>query len=419
MSFVTLRKSTRVPDIAKELNLKSQDIWLPLDVCQAKRATKPFVIKDNCALVLVNRETKECCFNRREILETIGKAGESPRSLSLTPGDIPEQYALFVQWRYAGGRNVDEGVTIFHKVMNAAEAFQKGSAFPFADTSSEDPQSWANQGKQIQSDLAKEREKRRRCEEDFQERASQYPSLQTDSFLHTMLGQTKEHITQRRRCPPLVYLSTKGASSVEVVGGGVRWGRPNPSLIYRVFRAEESHNKAYTTDFKDASQQVVFLFVNSICDFRRTDAPLDEMVCETLSNKVLDYTKRGFRVVLLDHLPTLHYSSPDGIHQTLSPIVEFCREYCSKKGFPITVLLSVVSNTIALQSRSASSLALPQSGILNYFISQLNASLAPDPALSFAVVNEEGNQSPFTVELYNSFLRRCSIRKVARSEFVK
>lgn len=133
---------------------------------------------------------------------------------------------------------------------------------------------------------------------------------------------------------------------------------------------------------------------------------------------LLHYISCGFRIVLLDHFPSLHHGNRVNCKRHLAPLVHYCHS-CNTHGCTCTVILSIISYITAQQRGGLnSSFTLPQAGLLQFFVQHFNASLQPDPALSF-VVGTSTRQNVFCTNIHRDFAAHAGLRYVDVDELLK
>lgn len=308
-----------------------------------------------------------------------------------------------------------------------------------------------------------------RSTEDLQRRLSAVLQAQgcvlNARSLH-ILTSTAANIRQRSSQPPLHFVLSANEESVEA--GGVRWARSNRRLLSRVFRGSSSEERSEASKYSDGSRQVRFYFIEDVLlhrprlwkaaapavaaqetsvgdspeatQHRQQGARADDGVAEardaaagsaatsssaaagdvdlalrgSLLADMNSYAERGFRIVFVEHYPALHHASRFTLEKTLEPVVRLCRTCCPH--LTVTVVLSAMSYVTATRRQGMElSLVLPQTGLLQFFVAEMNTSLQPDAKAS-CVVGSGARGSDFLSALHRDFARNASLTYVDVAE---
>ncbi|KPA78439.1 hypothetical protein ABB37_06066 [Leptomonas pyrrhocoris] len=113
------------------------------------------------------------------------------------------------------------------------------------------------------------------------------------------------------------------------------------------------------------------------------------------------YADRGYRIVWLEHYPVLHHASLFTVEKTLAPVVRLWRECGSH--LTVTVVLSAMSCVTATRRQGMElSFVVPQAGLLQFFVGEMNVSLQPD-AKAASIVGCGARGSAFLHTMHRDF----------------
>ncbi|CCW61282.1 unnamed protein product [Phytomonas sp. EM1] len=481
MSFHVVPRDCRLPELASSIGAKPRDLWLPLRAFASSRSriTTPIRISDSTPIVLHHKESGNLTCNRREILFHLNFFNiNNVGGLSLAPSDIPERYELFVRWdKPAGNKLISSNTTVLHRAIPESMTIAEGSAISSGSArvaSSKRTRSSTHETIDQSSltqilDGGSERSSLRvRAADDLDRRLQKV--LQERGHdggqSHAIMRYVRDKITQQHaHSPPLHLLLAAANSSGDSKGAlsrardhasrsiqtadGLVWWRPDPRILYRVFRSHASTERAETSQHGDASRQLAIFFIDDVVlparlrarkvleptirQRAREDAdaapttedsssPQEDLRVEAhlsaVAQKIKAYADRGYRVLLLDHYPYLHHGNATHLELTLRPISDFWSKYLSVRdgaegGCTITVILSVMSYITAHQgsSHTAASFVIPNTGIMSYFVANLNTSLQPDTTTSL-VVGCSNRSSPLLNGFHKEFADALSLNYV-------
>eukprot|EP00796_Vickermania_ingenoplastis_P012509 gene12509-8565_t len=152
-----------------------------------------------------------------------------------------------------------------------------------------------------------------------------------------------------------------------------------------------SQPSSNATEYGDGCSQLAVFFIKDVL-FRNIVDPENLKAPPFMKSRraacavevMKKYAARGFRIVLLEHIPSLHYGSANHIRTCLTSLWDELKEMIGNF-LPITVLLSTASTVCSNFKESNRSFVFPQPGLWHFFIQYLNNTMHPDPALSFVL----------------------------------
>lgn len=436
--------------------------------------TTPIVLRDQSSGELFPR--RDDVLMKLCMLDEHGTKG-----LRIAPSSVPPLYELFVRWdKASGAKRVAAGTVVMHWAITDAQALANGSIVELSEAAIGPRGTPAEEVRQRRQDGTADRRRHRHqhhqrsvdgstLAESVREaqQAVDYYSRAADELEERLV----DVVAKRRRCeggaaaapesgggdggpsasvdiqqasavrhyalsrilqckdlPPLHLLAhhLRGPSSLELPSG-VLWERPDPRVLCRVFRSKASAEKSASSKYTDASRQVAFFLAQDVllCNDRLDSAegPQQEAaaVVEQRRRKALAamarYAARAYRIVVLDHFPDLHHGSAFSAEERLTPLVRLLQTECTA-AFTVTVVLSVVSYITVGQRRGISaSFVLPNTGLLQFFSSELNASLQLDGSTSLLVgTRHRGN--PFLDGMHATFAANASLAFVEVDDLV-
>lgn len=227
---------------------------------------------------------------------------------------------------------------------------------------------------------------------------------------------TKQKIESMKDFCPLRYLDSSSAPFIHT--DQLMWHRPEPHLLYHMLQTNSDGVEQRTA----ASRNLIVCFLDDVLLrlSRRDGGPMyaqfGPLDTSSAAVKMLTaHALRGFRIVLVEHLPSLHYGSAAHITSTLESIHHASSELMT--GVPNVSLLLVTASYIAGASHgSGREFIFPRPGAWNYFLHHLNSSLLPDVADSFVMGSSrrthavmEGVHSRFARAIGLRFVDACAL----------
>lgn len=439
-------------EIARRHHVHHRDLWIPLSAAASLRAksSKPVAISPTTQVALLNRSDGSILFQKLEICLKLHVAKAllcNEEDVMIAPADVPETFELFIRWDRPGTKHIEAKKQLLHCALHNDSHRGGSGASLCAILKRSRVDGAGDDGTSILQSTAVERHTQSlfhsRSAEDLERRLSAVLLAQGRPSHPTALHiqqTTLSNIQRREGDAPLHFVVSRNEPSVVV--GGVRWTRPDPRVLYRVFRSERSNDRAEVSKYSDGSRYIRFYFIedvllcrtlNSIVSLPVESQSVDplpflqgssstttqtttsitaeehakRLLNDTLLADMKSHAERGYRIVFLDHYPTLHHGSSFTLETVLQPIADFCTLHC--RDFTVTVVLAVTSYVNATQRhRRDFSFVLPQVGLLKLFTAQLNASLEPDPETT-AVIGTNQRPSPFLRGTHSTFARNASL----------
>lgn len=215
----------------------------------------------------------------------------------------------------------------------------------------------------------------------------------TDRVRELTLEKLKRH---NESMSPMHYLLiscglSSSATSLKI--GSTTWNRPDPRVLYHIIRSNSSLSSA---EYGDGTTQLAIFFIEDVLltyssdegvvleegFLRYTEGPNAAQIVKFMQS----FAKRGFRIVLIDHIPSLHYGSAEHIRGCLNSLFESIAGLIGSTGMTVTILLSVTTNlTFSRRLSCGEGFAFPRPGLWQFFTQHLNGGLTPDARTSFVV----------------------------------
>lgn len=432
-------------EFSQKHQLNPHTLWLPLRAALPSRAgAKSHVAVDpRTPIALLETATDTLLLDKRAICVKLHVANAvrcEETTVVVDPAAVPPGCEVFVRWSRPGGKKLRANTLVLHyDVENATNASARSAVSGLKRSRVDDNDSSVGasslagslQGKQSRLSLVQQ------STEDLQRRFSAAVGAlggQLSPRSTQILQSTLASMRYRQSQPPLHFVLPSDATVLEAAG--VRWARSNRRILSRVFRSITSGERSEASKYSDGSRQLRFYFIEDVL-LRRTrewraaaarrhvdedgktgkGTPPEEVEL-LLKDEVLadmnTFAERGGRIVFFEHYPVLHHGSRYTVEQTLAPVVRLCRTGCPH--LTVTVVLSAMSCVTAAQKGGLElSLVLPQTGLLTFFISELNTSLLPDPKTA-AVVGASDRGSEFLNKLHAEFACNASLTYVDEKE---
>lgn len=396
-------------------------------------------IPDATPVLLRDQASGELWLDRRDILVKLCLLDQrSAIGLRLAPSEVPRLQTLYLRWdRATGVKRVVAGTEVLHWALSDAQAYAWGCTAALPPTSTQrkrrrtgddsgsrrqpdsvdgstlvDAVRGARDAETFLSEAAADLERRLEAVYAKMQHAAEGPSMHgspTDAAVAAahQAAAVRQYamgkILQCREMPPMHLLPRTicRTETLELPEGTV-WARPDSRILCRVFRAKTSIERSTSSKYTDASRQVAFFFAEDVLLLADDDvkgvgtsaavagdpsahstevaaADSERSARRVRQQKALaamgHYAARGCRVVVLDHFPDLHHGGLPSATAKLLPLVRCIEEDCSAIA-SVTVVISVMSCITAGQKRGISaSFLLPNVGLLQFFVSDLNSSM--------------------------------------------
>ncbi|KAI5690925.1 hypothetical protein MNV84_02480 [Leishmania braziliensis] len=441
MSLLMCSEDCSLAKFAKKHQLSPHDLWLPLVVALPSRAgaTAAVAVDPRTPIAMLETATDTLLLDKRAIcvkLQAANALRYDEMTFVVDPAAIPKGFEVFVRWSRASGKKLRANTQVLH--YNVEDAPSASSCSSVAglkrgrvndSDSSVGASSLAGslQGRQSRISLLQQ------SMEDLKRRLAAAVGAhggQLSPRCTQILQSTLASMCQRLTQPPLHFVLPPEATVLDAAG--VTWVRSNRRIFSRVFRSTASEERSEVSKYSDGSRQLRFYFIEDVLLRRTRQWTAAEARCQgdrdsktergtpsqgveiLLKDEILadmdNFAERGFRIVFIEHYPVLHHGSRYTVEQTLAPVVCLCRQMCPH--LTVTVLISAMSCVTAARKHGMElSLVLPQAGLLAFFVSELNASLSPDPRTA-AVVGSSDRGSKFLNKLHAEFARNASLAYV-------
>lgn len=456
MSLLTCEEKCTLVQFARAHQVHQRDLWLPLDALLPphSRSGACVTVEPRTPIALLESATDSLSLDKRSICVRMQVANAmecESRAVDIDPSLQPSGFAVFVRWDRKGTKHLHVGMQLLHygaagpdssssptslcsSVAGQKHGRGEGAADVIAGTTTN------SNGASTLADSLRGTQKRlsllQRSTEDLQQRLSaavQATSHPPHPHSLQILTSTLASIRHRSAQPPLHFVVPAAAEAVEA--GGVVWARSNRRILSRVFRAAASEERSTASRYSDGSRRLRFYFVDDVLlrrpkrwasvarsaaergegalageDSGGSENDVELLLKEKVLEDMNEHFERGYRIVFLDHYPVLHHGSRHALESTLAPIVRLCKECCPH--VTVTVVVSAMSYVTAVGRQGMDlSFVLPQSGLLRFFVAEMNTSLQPDPQAS-AVVGSDARGSPFLSSLHREFARNASLTYV-------
>jgi hypothetical protein len=470
MSLLLCEKDCTLVEFARQHHVHHRDLWLPLDAALPSGATKqtPVIIDANTPIALLEDATNTISFDKRSIcvrLQVANALSCDCAVVQVDPSATPAGCTVFVRWDRRGTKRLRAPTQVLHYETESkkptATSSRSSTATGVKRSRTDDEGSQSVDASTLADTLHGKQNRLsllQRSAEDLQRRLSAVVQSQGHPLnprsLH-ILSSTLANIRHRSSQPPLHFVLPADAELLEAAG--VRWTRSNRRILSRVFRGSTSEERSEASKYSDGSRQLRFYFIEDVLLRRRhrwavasveresegcngaSSLPREDKVetqAVTLSKASTNesnleevhfllkdgvladmkrHADRGFRIVFLEHYPVLHHASRFTVERTLSPVVALCRDCCPD--LTVTVVLSAMSYVTASQRQGMElSLVIPQAGLLQFFVAELNTSLHPDAKTAAVVGSSRRGGIDFLNSLHSQFARNAALAYVDVAE---
>lgn len=275
--------------------------------------------------------------------------------------------------------------------------------------------------------LAERRLSRQKLQEELQTRLDNLkspcssPSFQ---FVKRVRELTVDKIKALKRVFPLYYLPSSSRVGSSVTVGKTKWVQPHHNALYQVFQPMNTTHSAKSSEAPlcASSSSVAFFFLNGVllCFSNASDTYLVEKSFQVLpldgftrvAKVMKQLFQKGFRIVVIEHIPSLHYGSAAHIEVCLGSITSAMNTLAFEGGCSITVLLSMRSNICSLFDTDVDDcqqVSRSPHDLWYYFVDFLNNSAKPDFATSF-LVGSSSEKFPVEANVHKQFAAEAGIQ---------
>ncbi|KAG5507544.1 hypothetical protein JKF63_06493 [Porcisia hertigi] len=442
MSLLTCNEDCSLAEFAQKRQVQLHSLWLPISAAVPSHtgSNATVAVDSHTPMVLLETGTDTLVLDRREIcvrLQVANASSSEDTTVLVDPGVMPRDCEVFVRWSRPDGIQLKANMRVLHYNMeevpslssrHSAHSLKRSRVVDEANSVDAFALKRAIRGNQNRLTLAQ------RSREDLHRRLTAAISTR-GCQLHPrsteILQSTLASICHRLAHPPLHFVLPSDAMALEA--GGVTWARSNGRIFSRVFRSTTSEERSEAAKYSDGSRQLRFYFIEDVllrrpqewtataaaryrddgsgtggCD--RASHEVEVLLKEEVLADMNNFADRGFRIVFIEHYPALHHGSRYMVERTLTPVVRLCLQRCPH--LTVTVVISAMSCVTAARKQGMMmSLVLPHTGLLSFFISELNTSLTPDPKTA-AVVGSSDRGSLFLKTLHADFARNASLTYV-------
>ncbi|KAG8342879.1 putative Polynucleotide kinase 3 phosphatase [Trypanosoma vivax] len=419
-----------------EHKLRIEDVWLPIKLFGAARRKEgvPICIPPDTPVCMLNHQTGQLIVHRGAILAHIPVLFADEVKFAIPPEAVPSHCTLFARAaKNMSSKRLQAGLSLMHRPITREQAITEGSVVPpktelvpqMEHSAGDDTVSSALTGdKSVPvhdiDTVSRKVKKRSRIDtifEDYLKKA--LVSLKKEKHVtgtDTVMTETFANLAGLRNALPLHFV-TNGKMVSSLTVQGLSWNIIEGRVMYRVFRQGGATEGSATTHMDCSHSVAAFMIENVFVKREPMSAWVkNKRLSWSLSDTELPAVLRtladkGYRIVLLDHYPSLHHGSSHAVEAKLSPIVELCQQHLPVS---VTVLISLVSYISAAHCRIGAPFVHPNSGMWQLFIRQVNGGLRPDSG-SFLVgatrADERSSQAYWSQGQRDAqFATNCGIR---------
>ncbi|ORC92600.1 uncharacterized protein TM35_000033530 [Trypanosoma theileri] len=379
-----------------EHRVNTADVWLPLALLRPARGKEntPVPLTASTPFLLLEESTGTLITHRKDILTKLPLLFADERNLAIPTSAVPAGFTLFVHVsKNMSKKRIAKGMTVLYRPITSAQAVAEGSALVEQDlkemrkhtrTSIQSGLDSSTVAGDVDVTLEKKRKKREKSDALFEEYLQQ--SMESSSNDHIRQGNailkgTLTNLIRVRDAVPLHFI-THGKPQTSMSVKGLTWNIPDNRVMYRIFRREGSSGNSGKSIYTDVARLIAVFIIDGVLLKRE---PLQNYLQDkqhkwslldtelpSLAHKLAE---KGYRIVLMDHYPSLHHGNTLALESKLQPIAELCQKHFS---CDVTVLLSTMSYVSASYRRDGMPFVLPYSGVWQFFITQLNSGLRAD-----------------------------------------
>ncbi|RNF26455.1 uncharacterized protein Tco025E_01177 [Trypanosoma conorhini] len=422
--------------------VKVEDVWVPLQLLCPRRAKNdtPVPVSPATAILLLEHTSGRLVTRRGDILAHIPLLFTDEHNLSLPPSAVPEDCTVFVRAsKSMTKKRMIKGMHILHRPITSEQAVAEGSALVVAEETQpaqKRTRTSTRSGTQTETIVgdteAAARRRKAKAEmgarfEEYLQKALEESRGGRGAHGGVIMKETMANLLRVRDAAPLHFVM-RGKPQTSIHVKDLAWNIPDWRVLYRVFRRGGAADGASKTTYNDAARLIaVFMIDNVLIRREPMRACLQpagrvwSVVDSDLLSAVPRLAEKGYRIVLLDHYPSLHHGNETALETKLHPIAELCRQYFS---CDVTVVISTMSCISAAHRREGMPFILPYSGLWQFFVVQLNGGLRPD-AESLLVGESLGGVECSRADALSQgrrdaeFARNCGLRYMDREGLKK
>ncbi|EAN98764.1 hypothetical protein C3747_2g143 [Trypanosoma cruzi] len=388
--------SDTLAGLCSDQKVDLNDVWIPLQsFCSARgRMDTPVIISPATAIVLLDHPSGKLVTRRGDILARIPLLFLDERNLAIPPSAIPDGCTLFVRAaKSISKKRMVKGLSILHRPITREQAFAEGSSLALEEETKvvqKQPRKSTGSGADAVTvaggmEAALERRKKTaKIDGLFEEYLQKALEGFRDGRLANggvIMKETMANLLRVRDAAPLHFVM-HGKSKKYIHVNGIPWFIPDWRVIYRVFRRGETVEETAKTTYTDAARLVAVFMIDNVLIRRepihaclQEGHPMWSLIDPNLPSAAHKLAEKGYRIVLLDHYPSLHHGNEIALEAKLNPIAELCQKYFT---CDVTVVLSTMSYISAAYRSDGKPFLLPYSGLWQFFITQLNGGLRAD-----------------------------------------
>ncbi|KAH9589271.1 Polynucleotide kinase 3 phosphatase [Trypanosoma melophagium] len=410
--------------LCSERKVSPADVWLPLALLRPARGKEdtPVYFSPTTPLALLEHNTGKLITHRNDILSKIPLLFADEVNLAIPSSAVPMGFTLFAHVsKNMSKKRIAKGVSVLYRPITVAQAVAEGSARVEKDTKDVRKHSRVSVESGVDTStiagdeyitLEKRRKKREKSDALFEEYLQK--SLESSSSSdyvgqgNAILKGTLTNLIRVRDAVPLHFF-THGKSQISINVKGLVWNIPDNRVLYRIFRREGSSGSSGKSTYSDVARLIAVFMIDGVLLKRE---PLQNylqdkhfewsLIDMDLPSIVHKLAEKGYRIVVLDHYPSLHHGNTLALEAKLQPITELCQKHFN---CDVTVLLSTMSYVSASYRRDGMPFVLPYSGIWQFFITQLNSGLRADA--DSLLVGASSDETPDNANLFSQSQRDC------------
>ncbi|KEG12161.1 hypothetical protein DQ04_01941080 [Trypanosoma grayi] len=373
------------------------DVWVPLQLLRSTRGKDdtPVQISPATAVVLLNHATGQLFTRRSDILAHLPLLFVDASNLAIPPNVVPEGCIIFARATTGmSKKRLPKGITLLHRPITSTQAVAEGSALVeegddpqqllrHTRTSTESATDMSTVAGGPNGSLGK-RSKRARSDAVFEEhlqKALEASGSERAAHGSTIITETMANLIRVRDAVPLHFM-THGKTETSLRVKEVSWNIPDGRIMYRIFRRSGSSDASTKSTYTDAARFIAVFIIDNVLlrrepihAYLQHGNPSWSLIDLELLTAAQKLVEKGYRIVLLDHYPSLHHGNVFALEAKLHPIAELCQKHFK---CDVTVVLSTMSYISASHRRDGMPFVLPYSGVWQFFIAQLNGGLRAD-----------------------------------------
>ncbi|ESL06389.1 hypothetical protein TRSC58_05939 [Trypanosoma rangeli SC58] len=414
-------------------NVKVDDVWVPLLLLRPPRAKNdtPVPISPTTAIVLLEHASGRLVTRRGDILAHIPILFVDEYNLALPPSAVPDDCTVFVRASKSMiKKRMANGMQILHRPITNEQAISEGSALVVSGETQHAQKrprtsttSGADTGSMTGDAGASAQRRKRTAEmgvrfEEYLQKALEESRGGHGAHGGVIMKETMANLFRVRDAVPLHFVM-RGKPQTTIHVKGVAWNIPDWRVLYRVFRRGGTVDTASRSTYNDAARLIAVFMIDNVLirrepirAFLQRGHHVWSLADPDLPSAVHKLAEKGYRIVFLDHYPSLHHGNEIALGAKLNPVAELCQQHFS---CDVTVVISTMSCISATHRRDGMPFILPQSGVWQFFIIQLNGGLRAD-AESLLVGESLGGVECSRADVLSQgrrdaeFARNCGLR---------